>query len=390
MPIFGPPNIEKLKKRQNVPGLIKALDYVKNDSVREQAVEALGELGAKGASEPLLSLLNENQERPDTGLILTALEKIKDKRSVPALVGRIRARGADAGPRELLVLQSIGQPSVDPLLQVLKEQAQDAKQALILIRVLEKIGGDKVASGLLTLVSPDYPSLIIELAETLERLGSQSALEPLSAALVAAPEEPWAARIAGVLKRMGWIPVSDTDKAACSLAERNWDELEAIGTPAVDMLITLLGRGTSSETAKTIEILGRIGDERAVEPVLALLSHKSPDLASRAALTLGKIGRGRNVVEELLQAAVDSNSSQVKNAAEQALVEIGKEAVFPLLAHLNSGDPRERKAAVRILGEIGDTSAQQPLVAALDDSSLQPELNAALEKLGGVPSDQIE
>ena len=273
---------------------------------------------------------------------------------------------------------------------MLREQSRNPRQALTLIRELEKIGGDAVASGLLPLVSPDLPSLIIDLAETLERLGERGAVEPLSAALNAAPEEPWAARIAGVLKRLGWTPENEEQKAALYLAERNWEELEAVGTPAVSMLVSLVGRGTSPEAAKAIDVLSRTGDERAVEPALALLNHKNQDLAAKAAGALGKIGRSRNVVEALLQAAADSEAAPVKEAVEHALIEIGGHAVFPLLSHLNSGDPRERKAAVRILGEIGDPRALQPLIAEREDRSLQPELDEAITKLGGLPHDHDE
>lgn len=387
MPIFGPPNIKKLKMRENVPGLIKALEYARNDSVREQAVEALGDLRAKGATEPLLAMLGEDEERPEPGLILNALGKIKDRRAVPALVARVKDRGADACPQELDVLRTIGHPAAVPLIQVLREKTRDARQALILIRILETIGGDSVASGLISLVSPDHPSLIIDLAATLERLGAQGALAPLSNALIAAPEETWAARIAGVLERMGWVPENERDKAALFLARRDWQALESLGAPAVDGLISLLGRVTPSEAARAVDILGRIGDERAVEPLVALLGHKSQDVASKAAHALGQIGHSRNVVEALLQTAADAYSTPVIEAVEHALITIGGKAVPTLLSHLNSGDPRERKTAVRILGEIGDRNALRSLEAARDDPTLQPELNAALEKLGGTHTD---
>ena len=37
MGLFGPPNIEKLKEKKNVKGLIKALNYRKDDDVRRGA-----------------------------------------------------------------------------------------------------------------------------------------------------------------------------------------------------------------------------------------------------------------------------------------------------------------------------------------------------------------
>jgi hypothetical protein len=44
MNIFGPPNIEKLRKNRNVKKLIKALDYEQPPAIRAGAAKALGEL----------------------------------------------------------------------------------------------------------------------------------------------------------------------------------------------------------------------------------------------------------------------------------------------------------------------------------------------------------
>ena len=55
MPLFGPPNVEKLKAKRSVDGLIKALGYKKDSEdyrhrgVRRAAAEALGYLSPKEA-----------------------------------------------------------------------------------------------------------------------------------------------------------------------------------------------------------------------------------------------------------------------------------------------------------------------------------------------------
>jgi hypothetical protein len=62
MPLFGPPNIEKLKERRDVKGLIKALRH--NDVfLRKDAALALGEIGDTRAVEPLIAALSDN--KPD-------------------------------------------------------------------------------------------------------------------------------------------------------------------------------------------------------------------------------------------------------------------------------------------------------------------------------------
>ena len=146
-------------------------------------------------------------------------------------------------------------------------------------------------------------------------------------------------------------------------------------------MIPLLHKGPAEETLKAAETLGQIKDDRAVEPLAALLGSRRHEVSAAAARALGDIGSAL-AVEPLLQYVVESESASVIAETEKALIRIGDKAVRPLLEQLNSSNPGERKAAVRLLGEIGDESALQPLLAARDDSPLQPELKAALEKLG--------
>ena len=42
--LLGPPNIEKLKAKHDMQGLIKTLDYQKDAVVRKSAAEALGQV----------------------------------------------------------------------------------------------------------------------------------------------------------------------------------------------------------------------------------------------------------------------------------------------------------------------------------------------------------
>ena len=53
MPLFGPPNIEKMKEKGDIKGLIKALQH-KNGPTTYQAAKALGELyGHKDAAQAI-------------------------------------------------------------------------------------------------------------------------------------------------------------------------------------------------------------------------------------------------------------------------------------------------------------------------------------------------
>jgi HEAT repeat protein len=66
------------------------------------------------------------------------------------------------------------------------------------------------------------------------------------------------------------------------------------------------------------EALGRIGDVRAVEPLLIALKESITDVRNISAEALGKIGDARAI--EPLITALDDNSWNVRSAAARALV----------------------------------------------------------------------
>ena len=116
--------------------------------------------------------------------------------------------------------------------------------------------------------------------------------------------------------------------------------LTKIGAPAVDSLIALLPSWDAAE------VLGDIGDRRAVKPLLAVL----PNWAAINAL--GRLG--------------------------------DPAAVKPLLAILVSPDLLDRAAAARALGRIGDPRALEPIRAMIGDSdqNVREAVEGALELLG--------
>jgi len=59
MGLFGPPNVEKLKEKRDLKGLIKALRYKRDGVVRQTAAEVLGEIGDARAAVPLRSALGD-------------------------------------------------------------------------------------------------------------------------------------------------------------------------------------------------------------------------------------------------------------------------------------------------------------------------------------------
>lgn len=112
----------------------------------------------------------------------------------------------------------------------------------------------------------------------------------------------------------------------------------------------------------------------------ALGYQKEVNVRRTAAEALGKLGDVR-AVEPLLTARKDTNDG-VRKAATQALALIGLE---PLIVALKDSDGDVRKAASEALAEIGDARASEPLIAlAIDDYDYDVQVAAmqALAKIG--------
>lgn len=119
MPLFGPPNVEKLKATRDVPAIAKALQH-KDGAIRAAAARALGSLQETAAIESLVPLLDD----PDSDVSQAAAETLihlgwnpDDEESRAALL--VASRDVDG-------LARLGPAGVAPLVELLKREARRA------------------------------------------------------------------------------------------------------------------------------------------------------------------------------------------------------------------------------------------------------------------------
>src|SRR5207253_4277876 len=118
--------------------------------------------------------------------------------------------------------------------------------------------------------------------------------------------------------------------AEWNVREAAQDALAQIGPPAVEPLIKAL-REYQIKTF-VIQVLGKIKDERVLDPLMAQLRNE-----------------------------------EFKDVATKALVEVGLPAVERLMAVMNDKDKHVRKHVVMALGEIGVSEAVELLIEATRD-----------------------
>jgi HEAT repeat protein len=139
-----------------------------------------------------------------------------------------------------------------------------------------------------------------------------------------------------------------------------------------------LGSSTSQERTEAATVLGELRDERAVEPLLVLLKDVNFDIRLSAIRALGQIWKLPDLVK------LGSSASQERTEAATVLGELKDErAVEPLLALLVGTSAGVRIAAVAALGQLGAEQAVEPLLALLDNASagVRAAVVGALDRL---------
>lgn len=341
MSIFGAPDVEKMKAKRDVKGLIKALEYKKDVAIPQRAALALGEIGDAQAINPLILAMDNN----DKEISLAAIN----------------------------ALGQIGVPAIGPLSAVLANKPMDGYDPVSdkcyrgTIKALGKIGGERAADAIITFSKP------------LVR-GSRQDNELINTVVKA---------LITILRKNAGL-------------QKGWNALEKIGSPAIQPLIAALGYSGIDLRIKVGETLAKLGwkapDNATIAPLIEMLNLPDQPNRQRALEVLEKLGwkpandkekaqyyitmgqwelcaaLGQPAVAPLIKALQDE---QIREHAAGALVKIKEQAIDPLKALLAHGDEQVRKAAAEALGTIGSARVVKPLIATLGDRAWGVRLTAA-------------
>lgn len=280
-------DVDELMAEKDVLGLIDALEH-EDFIVRKEATRALKYVGDQRAVPALIKSL-----------------EYEDWHSKFSVLGTVRANAAEA----LGKIQS--RDAVIPLIERLDDSDSEVRW---------------------------------KAAEALGRIGDDEALEPLIYTL------------------------NDTDGDVRKQAARALGELD--DPIAVDALIEALSDRDWPVRKNAATSLGRIGDERALKPLLKTLDDKDIDVRRHAIGALVKMKS--KAVKPLLKKLYDTDW-QTRAIAAESLGRIGnKKAVEPLIKALSDRRFRDENRYVRgkaaeALGRIGDKTAVKYLEKALDE-----------------------
>lgn len=176
MPLFGPPNIEKLRQKRDVVGLLKALSH-KDALIQLNAENALGELGT-AAVEPLIDAALHAWTANVREAAMEALRKL----GTAALIARLEdedARVREATALALGQLEDTG--AVEPLTAALEDDEADVCVAVAL--ALGELGDARGVEPLIAALEDEDVGVRAAAAHALGLLGDARAVEPLGMAL---------------------------------------------------------------------------------------------------------------------------------------------------------------------------------------------------------------
>ncbi len=340
--LFGPPDVNKLKVKCDVTGLIKALNYEDSADVRMNAATALGELRDSRAVDPLITTLKDKD-----------IEVRRKSATALGQIGDIKA--------------------VFPLVALLKYSDKVLRSCAI--EGLKKMGLPALDLLILSLEKKDY-SVRSDAAMALGEIGDARAIKPLLKTLRRTDRE-----VVEALGKLGWKPTNDEDSAWYWIAKHDWKNCIAVGAPAVLPLLEILNSGSGYMRKDAAYALGQIGDPRATESLIDALRDRDYELRNRAIYALGRIGQP--AVNRLIEAFKSNNTNEYQGAAE-ALEKIGRPAVEPLIALLNDENSTKKQRIIDILGKIKDPRSIDPLIVNLRNRNkyVRKTSAEALENLG--------
>lgn len=239
------------------------------------------------------------------------------------------------------------------------------------IKVFRNSGNDKVRARAL---------------EIMGEIGGKEALKILVDVVINGENETLKSSAA---KAIAW---SDEIALRNLLEKIEGEKIEGASWVIVEYLLKMLESEDKSLRMNAAIALGRMGDERGVEPLIETLNDTSPKVRSASATALGMIGDNR-ATDPVLTLLKDTNI-KVRRAALEALndLDITEKHIDRIKISLKDQDPRIRELTVVLLGRDGE-KALNPLLWGLKDKVTEVRVatvHSLLEIMSRIPPERSE
>ena len=326
-----------------------------NTEDRKKAIRDLCKCTDEGSIEMLIRVLADDNEDVVAGAIKALCERGDE--SIQGLIDALKDPSWTIRKNASKALVRMGKKSLDPIIEAMRSDDEDVQ--FWAGEVLSEFGEEGLEKFLEILDKGSQSSKLCAIG-ALGKIGSDRAVDPLLSQLAS---DSWTIR-----------------KAA---AEALWE----IGQPAVTLLIRQLDAGNPDVQFWAIQILGEIGDESAVAPLIEKLRDDSQNEEKKISIikALGEI-EDPSAISELIN-QLGSSSWFVRRAAGEALWQIGPPAINELISALHHNNVDVRYWCSKVLGEMQAREAIDHLIGLLDDKEWSIRSGAAYA-LGEIGDDR--
>jgi HEAT repeat protein len=354
----------ELHAHEAAPVLVGALDDP-DENVRFHAIEALGRIGAAESIDPLSKIAASDNFFLAFAAI-DALSKTDDARIAPLMVSLLDQELLR--PAVIETLAAIGDEDCVPALAgaVNTPSADIPAIAAALVRIHSRYDDGLGAAGFIS------------------EAAARAITSDGHAALAAAAAADSSHR-AAVVTVLGWVGAAAIDSLVALVGQPSplhnavSDAVTAIGNAAVAPLIKRLEAAAPDARSAAAELLGRLGDQRAVPGLLRALDDADAEVVAAAAGALGAIG-AQAAVDPLFALFAHPNAA-VRRASIAAVNSIGASGTASRArAAMGSAGAHTRECAVRVAGYFGFSDCVPLVMKALADPS-EDVRRAAIEQL---------
>ncbi|MCE7748722.1 MAG: HEAT repeat domain-containing protein [Candidatus Heimdallarchaeota archaeon] len=341
-----------------------------NRNAKMEAAIALMMIGDSRAIEPLQEALERDDTEEVKEEIRKALKELEDH-SVEYLLGQLKIGFHNQRSRAAEQLIKLQDPnSVDPLITLLQDKNEDKSVRMYAAKALGGIGDSRAIEPLIDAFYDDVSGMRLQAARAVGEIG-KPAIEPLITLL----KKESGDIMHPIIKALAWIG-SQTDEQPTvePLLDLLRDENGDVRKYAARVLGRIAGR------------LGRLGDKRILEPMIAALQDEQEEVRCSAAGVLGRLGDDRAI--NPLIAALQNEKETEWNLVyiSVALIKFGELiAVDPLIIALKYENDNLRYVAVKTLRKLGDKRAIEPFLRLVEEekeSYILGELEKSLIEFG--------
>ena len=215
------------------------------------------------------------------------IELIRQQKNIPALIQALRYDDFEVQTGAAEALGTLGADGIDELILSLKTRDKNVK--LGIIEALTVLRDPRSVPSLIPLLTDASNEVRWEATIALGEINDPGAIPSRRQALRDS-DKYVRYGAASALRNMGWKPASAEEEAFVHVGLQEWQVVQEIGEPAIPALSLVLRDRDSSVRMQAIDILGSIGDERAIPVLIRSLADENPDVRWKAVLASPKCG----------------------------------------------------------------------------------------------------